>query len=298
MLSDANKIALVFGFMRFCARLPLWLNHAMGASLGAFYVLFPSRDRRIVWVNLTIAYPEMSGINRAKLCTAYFLSLGKTLTELGPLWMWSKDRLMPLVREVRGQALLDNAFSGGKGAMVLCPHMGTWELVGPFLSVQHPMTILYQPFEQPEIAAFMQAARERLGAKLVPTDMSGVRALLSSLKRNEFVGILPDQDPGDNGGIYAPFFTKPANTMVLASKLLRKSHAPVFFTVCERLSWGRGYRLHVLAADSDIYSEDDLISVTALNEGVERCVALNPSQYVWNYKRWRRQVDGLDPYQR
>jgi len=84
--------------------------------------------------------------------------------------------------------------------------------------------------------------------------------------------------------------------MVLAARLAGKSQAPVLFTWCERLSWGRGYCLHVLPASEAIASKDLVVSAEAMNADIARYVALCPEQYIWNYKRWKRQADGGDLY--
>jgi KDO2-lipid IV(A) lauroyltransferase len=296
-MTEARKLALFVAFLRFCSKLPLPLNHAFGVLLGSIFVLFPSRDRHVVWTNLVIAYPTQSSWQRLLLLLAFFRELGKTLTELGIIWLGDTQRILSLVRELKGQDAMNEALAQGKGVMLLTPHFGAWEIIGLYWSSRLPMTILYQPPDQAAIAPFMRQARERTGAQLVPTDISGVRALLGALKKNQLAGILPDQDPGDNGGVFAPFFGKPAHTMVLAGRLANKSHAPVLFTICERLSWGRGYRMHLLPCAEAVHDADPLVSATAMNHSLESCVQVAPAQYIWNYKRWRRQPDGIDPYQ-
>lgn len=291
-----RKAKLFIGFLRFCSWLPLPIAHLLGAVMGIIYFPFAKRDKHIIRTNLTIAFPQYSALARWWIMFRFFINLGKTFTELGALWLWEKDRLLPLVKEVRGQAYLDQALAQGKGAMLLCPHWGAWELMGVYWSALYGITNLYQPPDYPEIADFIKHSRERMGANLVPTDVSGVRALLSALKQNQLIGILPDQDPGETGGVFAPFFDKPANTIVLVGKLLKRSQSPVLFTVCERLIWGRGYRVHIIPASPDIYHEDPMVTATALNQGVEACVRLNPEQYVWNYKRWKRQPDSEKVY--
>ncbi len=290
------KARLFIGFLRVCSWLPLPLSHALGAMMGLLFFPFARRDRHIVHTNLAIAFPQLSQLARYGLAVKFFMNLGKTITELGALWLWERDRLLPLVQEVRGQAHLDQALSEGRGVILLCPHWGAWEMMGLYWSACYGITNLYQPPDYPEIVDFVKQSRERMGASLVPTDLSGVRALLSALKDNQLIGILPDQDPGDTGGVFAPFFAKPANTIVLVGRLWQRSHSPVLFTVCERLSWGRGYRVHILPATSAIQDEDPITNATALNQGVEACIARDPAQYIWNYKRWKRQADGNRVY--
>lgn len=297
-MSEMRKVHLFLGFLRFCSKLPLPINHALGASLGLIYVLFPSRDRHVVWVNLGIALPQKSVWQRALVSISFFKELGKTLTELGIIWLGDPARILSLIKGVEGQSYMDEALTKGKGVMLLTPHFGAWEVIGPYWSHQMPMTILYQPPEQVDLAPFVRQARERMGATLVPTDISGVRALLAALKKNQLAGILPDQDPGDNGGVFADFFGKPAHTMVLAGRLANKSDASVLFTICERLPWGRGYRMHLLPCDDAVHDKDPFASATAMNHSLEACVRVAPAQYIWNYKRWRQQPDGVDCYRK
>ena len=50
---------------------------------------------------------------------------------------------------------------------------------------------------------------------MASADKAGVLQIQRTLKNGDLVGILPDQDPGEEGGILAPFFSKEVNTMTL-----------------------------------------------------------------------------------
>ena len=119
--------------------------------------------------------------------------------------------------------------------------------------------------------------------------------LYQALKNNGLVGILPDQDPGENGGQFAPFFGVQTNTMTLLSRLAQKSGATVLCVWAERLSGSRGFVLHFSPVADDIYSDDMLTSVTALNQAVEAAICQIPAQYQWGYKRFRTRPVGAAP---
>jgi len=55
--------------------------------------------------------------------------------------------------------------------------------------------------------------------------------------------------------------------------------------------------LHVLPASDAIASKDLADSAQAMNADIARYVAQCPQQYIWNYKRWKRQADGKDVYE-
>jgi KDO2-lipid IV(A) lauroyltransferase len=142
------------------------------------------------------------------------------------------------------------------------------------------------------LEALIHASRGRLGARLVATTPQGVRALLQALQTNEVLGILPDQDPGREAGLFAPFFGLPANTMTLVSRLAMKTGAVILLTYAERLPRGRGYKLH-LESLPKLVSEGPLeLSVAALNAAVEQAVRRLPEQYLWSYKRFKRRPPG------
>ncbi len=280
---------LVIGF----SWLSLAWNQRLGRGIGWLLIWLPNSQKSIAQKNIQVVFPDLSVSEQQVLLHKNLLELGKAITELGPMWCWSEQKLLPLIKEVKGQALLDEAIENQKGVILLGPHIGSWELNAVYLSSHYPSTFLYRPPNVPSVESFMKKARARFGAKLVPTDLRGVRTLIKALKNNEVTGILPDQDPGASGGVYAPFFGRPARSMTLVSKLVQKTDCAVLFMAMQRLPNAEGYRLHFLPADADIASPDDLVATAALNAGVEVCIALAPEQYLWSYKRFRKPPPGV-----
>jgi KDO2-lipid IV(A) lauroyltransferase len=77
--------------------------------------------------------------------------------------------------------------------------------------------------------------------------------------------------------------------------LVQKTGCAVLATVCERLEGGR-YRVHLLPVDEEIHSEDALVSLTAMNRAIERCIAIDPAKYLWSYRRFKTQPEGAEPF--
>ncbi len=275
------------------AALPLRVNQALGAFIGWVATLVPSRMRHVTQRNIALCFPDMGKAERKRLERQSLIETGRTLTEAGPLWRWPREKLLEITRETPGLDAVEQARAEGQGIIILAPHIGAWELVGLYASIRWPMTSLYKPPKQAAMDPPMREARERLGATLVPTDASGVKALLQALRRGEVIGILPDQEPTGGQGVFAPFLGQPAYTMVLASRLVGRGSARAFFTFAERLPRGQGFRLHFIPAEEDFYSADVETSAAALNRGVEACIRIAPAQYQWSYKRFRNRPQGL-----
>lgn len=289
------QATLIRALLRLLALLPLRAAHAVGAGLGHLAWLLAADARRATLTNLALCMPELSPAERRRLARRSLVETGKTVAEMGALWFWSAERVRRLMREVRGAETLRAALSHGKGVICLTPHLGAWELTSQFCVEHGPITCLYRPPRMEELGDMVRTARERMGARLVPTTPGGIKTLYGALDRGESVGILPDQDAGA-GGVFAPFFGQPASTMTLVQRLVRRSGATVVLLYAERLPKGRGYRIHLEPAPEGIGDPDPQAAIAALNHGIEQCVRALPEQYQWSYKRFKTRPPGVPPH--
>jgi len=272
------------------SRLPLSVTHCLGAWVGWLMLKIPNKQRRNALINLRLCYPSLDERQARAFLRRSFFEYGKTYSEVAYLWLRPAEKVLSLIRGVSGRELLHRG--DGRGVIVLSPHLGAWELAGLYLSRQGPTTTLYKP--QPELNWLIREVRGRGGAELAPTDPRGIRKLIQALRRGEYVGILPDQEPkADRGAIFAPFFGVPAFTMLLINRLARKTGARVIFLIAERLPHARGFHIHCLPAPPQIDSEDELAGATALNLGIQAAVSICPEQYLWAYKRFRKRPPGI-----
>lgn len=278
--------------LRLCAYLPLRVVHALGAGAGWLLARVPNDARHVARINLARCYPQLDAVARRRLTEQCLMETARTALETGPLWHWGRERVQRLALDAEGEDRLEQALTAGRGAILAIPHLGAWEMVALYCSMHHPMTTLYRPPRLGSLDALMTAARERFGARLVPSDTAGVRALLRASRRGELLAILPDQEPRYGNGIFSPFFGIPAYTMTLLARLTQQTGAPVFITYAERLAHGSGYRLHFqpLALPSDDASVEQITA--AVNAAIEDCVRRIPQQYQWGYKRFKTRPPG------
>ncbi|WP_455203140.1 lysophospholipid acyltransferase family protein [Kaarinaea lacus] len=279
-------------FLRMCSLLPLRAAHALGAALARLLIIFPNQPKHICQTNVRLCFPHLSAGEQQQLVKKILVETGKTATEIGALWLWDTQRILNLVKKVSGEEAVEAAKNNNRGIILAAPHHGAWEMCGLYISSHYPLTALYRPPRMAGLETLIRNARQRAGGRYVPTNAQGVKALYQTLRNNEFVGILPDQDPRNEGGVFAPFFGVEANTMSLLPRLARKSQAAVFFIFAERLTKGQGYHIRIIPADDAIASADMREAASALNRGVEQCVAHCPEQYQWVYKRFRSRPQG------
>ena len=84
----------------------------------------------------------------------------------------------------------------------------------------------------------------------------------------------------------APFFGRDAYTMTLSARLVQQTGACVLTVWGERLSWGRGFCVHVRPFGADL-PEDLAAAAASINRAMEALVMECPSQYLWGYARYK-----------
>jgi KDO2-lipid IV(A) lauroyltransferase len=288
---------LVYLLLRLLALLPLRVLHGIGGGLGRLLLWRGGRTVHNTAVNLAIVRPQLDEAAQATLLREVMAESGKSASEIVKVWGAGAERALGLVREVRGEALLDAALAAGKGVIIAAPHLGCWELLNYWLCRKTPMAILYRPPRIAAIEGLLRKVRGALAPEQVRADGAGVRTLYKRLAAGGTVGILPDQKPRAGEGQIAPFFGREALTMVLLPRLAARTGATVLYAFAERLPQGAGYRIHLLPAPQGLADADLAVACTALNQGVQDCVELAFAQYQWQYKRYS--ADGLiSPYDR
>lgn len=262
------------------ARLPLPLVHALGALLGPLALLRP-RHRQVTVDNL-----RQAGLYTPWRTVRTAMELGKSVLELPRIWHLPLERLCGWVRQVEGWEHVEAARAQGHGVILMGPHLGSLEMAGTWLAGRVPVTYLYQRLRQDAYNDIMTRSRRRGLATLAEPNLKGVRALLTALRRKEMAWILPDQTANEGEGFWQCFFGRWAYMPTLPYRLLTTEGATGLLFYCQRLPWGRGYRLHFeplpeLPAEAGAASR-------LVNTRMEAMIRALPEQYLWNYRIHRR----------
>ena len=294
---------LLFALLALAMRLPWpWLR-ALADAMAARALRRGAREARVAHRNLELAYPDLLPAERSGLQRGILVSTARQTLETLRLWTRPARRNLQAIDEVFGADRLDAAIAAGRGVIVVAPHHGNWELLNQWLASRTPLAILYAPPESQVGDAFLnrvRAAQDQAGrVTQVRAEAAGVRQLFKWLKDGGVVGILPDQQPKQGDGGFAPFFGRPALTMSLPGRLAARTGATVLIAWCERIADtadGPRFALHVEPAPAAVADPDPVASATALNATVEHVARRDPAQYQWTYKRFSIQPDGQNPY--
>ena len=262
--------------------LPLPAVHGLGVCLGWLGSMLSFKYARLTKINLQSSGIYQDEIEFKRAVRQNIGESGKALLETLAIWFRNDKRQLSLVRSFDGWNHIEAGLASGKGIIFLTPHMGCFEITSLYVATRHPVNVLYRPPRHGWMLPLMNMGRKRGQIILAQANIHGVKQLLQAIKRGEAIGMLPDQAPLEGEGEWAPFFGRPAYTMTLVSKLAKKTGAQVLMVFGERLSYGRGYDIHIRPiADGGINTP------TLLNTEIERTVMQCPTQYLWGYDRYK-----------
>lgn len=282
---------MLSSLLRVLSWIPLPMLHKLGDLVGSVVYLLPTETRRVTMINLARVFPHLSESERRRLAHQSIRETIKAGFELGHMWYGSLAHVLSLISEIQGMEHVQAAQASGRGIIYAAPHLGSWELLGIYVSTLAPLTTLYKPPKIKGLNQLIASSRAKAGAELVATDRQGVVRLTRTLQQGGASGILPDQQPRKDGGVFAPFFGTQAFTMTLLPKLAARTNSVVLFAYAERLPGGRGFKVVFIPADEQISHADPVLAASAVNRSVEQCVLAVPAQYQWEYKRFRKRPD-------
>lgn len=280
-LKSKNSIALIF-FLRLLAKLPLPVLHFAGIFLG--WLIYLSSKKYAFRLKSNIKNSGLANTHQhfRKLLRENIAESGKSSLETIAIWLNQDDPARRWVKDCEGIAHIQAAQANGRGILFLTPHLGCYEITSLFYGLSQPITVLYRPPKQRILQPLIEQGRQRGLVKLAAANSSGVRSLMQALKRGEAIGILPDQVPASGEGEWAPFFGQAAYTMTLASKIAIKTQANILLAFGERLSYGRGYIIHVKPL-----SPAEIGTPALLNLAIADLIRTCPAQYLWSYNRYK-----------
>jgi KDO2-lipid IV(A) lauroyltransferase len=273
--------------------LPLPLLHLLAWPLGMLLILIPNKQRYYAQTNINVCFPDWPKAKRNRIWRRSLIETIKTLLETPKLLYGNPRTVLKLMKQVSGQEHIEQGLKAGKGVIIICPHLGSWEIIGQYISHHFPMTNMYRPQKNPQLDEIIRKGRIRQGSEVVPSTQKGLKELLKAIKNNRIIGTLPDQNPGAGAGVYVSFYGVLANTPVFAARLAAKTGAMVVNATAERLPFGKGFHLHIEPASDCLYDSNIEVSAECMNRDMEQLILSHkPEQYWWGYNRFRHRPEG------
>ncbi len=203
----------------------------------------------------------------------------------------SDDECERFVRVVGSEHLLDPA---NRPLILIAPHFAGLDAGGVRTARFVRSVSIYARSRNPEWDRWLLAIRSRWNDPLlIQREGFDLRAVVRALKQGLPFYYLPDQDPGERNGVFAPFFGVPAATLPMVGRLAQMTGARVMMAVTEMTA--DGYVLHVEPPWQGFPSGDHAADAARMNAEIERWVRRLPDQYLWTHKRFKTRPPGAAP---
>ena len=238
---------------------------------------------RVTKTNLSIAFP---GLDKHELDLLAKESYKETLKSFyETLFTWSRSS-KKIIRETKriNNRFLFNSQEKESGLIIFALHNRSIDFLLRWISSQRPHTSLYKKIKIKPIDKFVKKLRQEGNCKMVETGIGGVKTILNSLEKNQMTCMASDQVPANGLGVYSTFFGHECYSFSLAPKLARKSKKQILMSY---LSYEKdiGHIINFKKPSNEIYENN---GVDVMNEEMEREIKKSPTEYSWEYKKFRK----------
>lgn len=233
--------------------------------------------------NLSIVFPDTTSLELDMLAKESFKETIKSLYETLYTWSRSSQNIILKVKKINNRFLF-NGSNHEDGLIIFAPHNRSIDFMLRWISTQRPHTSLYKKIKFNLIDQFVKKFREEENCKMVETGIGGVKSILNALEKNQMTCMASDQVPADGLGTYSKFFGHECYSFALAPKLARKTKKEILLTY---LSYKRdiGHIINFKRPSVEIYEKN---GVDVMNKEMEDEIRKSPSEYSWEYKKFRK----------
>jgi KDO2-lipid IV(A) lauroyltransferase len=94
----------------------------------------------------------------------------------------------------------------GRGTILALPHLGGWEWAGTHLALDHPISVVVERLQPPDLFDWFVAFREQLGMRVIPIGPHAAAQCVKALSENHILCLLSDRAVGDAACVDVDFF--------------------------------------------------------------------------------------------
>ncbi len=277
------------------SRLPRRVAFHLGEMLGLAMYWLLKRRRDLGVRNLTVAFGEtLTEQEKRAILKTTFRNLGKSLVEMLHFPRMSNAYFAEHVQMI-GLEHYAAAKAKGRGVLCMSGHIGNWEMSGQALSAAGNLcSVVVRPLNNPYLNRLLERLRMLRGNRLLARGQNGLKQILTTLKANDMVVILMDQNTRRSKGIFVDFFGKPACTIPVIALVALRYHVPVIPGFIVRT----GFDTHEVRFGAEIEMErtgdtqkDIEINTAKLNRILEDIIRQYPDQWLWGHHRWKTQPE-------
>ncbi len=280
--------ALGLVVLRLLGYLPLRWLRALGAGLGWILYRVVGSRRHVLLTNLRVCFPERTDLEREAMARESFVRFAQAWLDRS--WLWHRSAACIQARvQLTGEV---SSLLAAQPTVLFAPHFVGLDVGWTALTLQLPLrfTTIFTPQSNATVDAWVAQGRVRFGQVRLFSREDGVKPIVSALRDNEVLYLLPDMNFGANESIFVPFYGEPAATVPSLSRFAKLGRARVM-PVTTRMT-PRGYEVVVHPVWTDFPTHDVVADTALMNQRLEALINTMPTQYFWVHKRFKTRPPG------
>ena len=297
ILRDSIFYFLVAMLIRFLRLLPRMTAIRLMRFLGGITFTLAGKARGKTIRHLSMAFDKEKSAAEINLLArrtfVHFFTAAADLLRLPKLM----DRGLDKIVTTEGMHHLDEAFTAGRGALMITAHYGNWEVLGAWLGLhEYPIKVVGTALFDPRLDKILVETRNKAGYTNIARG-KGTREILRTLKEGKAVGMLIDQDT-NVPGVFVTFFGMPTHTPTGPVVLARKLKLPII-PIFMHMKSDFTYHITCYPPVEQIRTDDEMhdiqVNTQRCSDIYEKVIRLHPEQWVWMHKRWMTRPLPGDP---
>ncbi len=290
MAGDRILVILVRTIMLFFRTIPFSWGIRIASAAGTFLFWMDPKRKYIGFANMTRTLGESLSVEeRLFYLKRLYQNLAISFVEIFRFPELTSAEIQERV-EFNGTEHIKPLVQTGdkKGFIALTAHFGNWELAPQaFALVGVPANVVVRNQKLSELNQLLNETRQLHGCRVIAKGMA-LREIFQSLKREEIIVMLVDQDGGKNG-IFSPLFGRTASTKSGAFSVAMKTGKPLVPVFIVRDSTKRDrHAIYIEEPMGAPRNEEEIHRIVAVYlKLLEKYVRRAPDQWLWLHHRWK-----------
>ena len=242
--------------------------------------------------NIKICFPDLSDAEKTLLAKESFIETFVSGYETLQSWARPIHISGKKIFRIENNYLISQN-ANKKGLAIIAIHNRSVDMLLKWINSKTNTTTLYKKVKIKYLDKFVRKQREENNNEVYETNINGVRKIFKAFIDNKVVCLAADQVPKRGMGEYIKFFNTDAYTTTLAASMVHKTKKPAVF-ICMNSFKNNRLGITINPCNENIYNDSEY--KLSINQSIEDLIKINPKDYSWEYKRFKRPPSGGDPY--
>jgi len=243
------------------------------------------RSKKIIYSNLTNAFPNLNEFEKKKITKTMWCNYGKILAEYVFIKNFREIKLEQNII-VKGQEILDKIKINKKPVIFISGHFNNFELMAMHIDKSGiDLAAIYRPLNNKYLNTIMEKIRRNyICNKQVKKGIAGTKLLLKYFRNGTSIALMIDQRVSQ--GLRSNFFNKKASTTTIPAQFIKKFKCDVIPIYIERKN---NINFKITINKPIKFSDSSSVEVITndLNKVLEEMILKNPEQWIWTHDRWK-----------